>query len=762
MGFKLPGILSEAAKTVSDAAKTVETKAKNEVAQVKKDSAGIVARAEVDVSHLKNDAFRPATTAAGAVKSALDFNHPTVTARDGFVAFDPNGKVVGGKQPGAVLKNDPIQLGGLGGFLGKPEAGQLTFSGPDGQRVATTGSDGAQTYALDQVSGVDPKKGGLMQVGVSTPGGKGDTAHVLALPKNYDGPVFVCDIDDTLRATSYADVAEGKNQPPIPGAQELLQKVAAQGVPIVYLSAGSDKMQGLNEQFLKQLPPGVLLDRQQMGLKDLNPLNQAEDQGNYKSAVLDQLKTTFPNVKLFGLGDDKYGDAQAYTRAGATTYIHDVKPDHSNLPADFHGTLTKTYTPDFINKVGADLQQAVKQSASFGGTPVKQDWMASLSSQLDQTTNSKVTQGNSFQLYVDGENTLPHILDGIDSAKRSICYETYNFLPGDKVAEQVADHLIAAKQRGVDVRVNVDAFGSREFPLHDNPTVKRLQAAGVQVQSYNPLDSIKDADPNRDHRKTVLIDGQTAFIGGMNTSEPWMGGPNTPGRWHDIFSKVQGPAVQNIANAFESSWEASGGKPFDVSSLKGGDPVPDKPGTVPMRVITHVPGKDENIRSAYLAMIDHAQTSINVENSFPLENDVRDALVAAAKRGVDVRYVVGSDQGLLGDANRNNFQQLLDAGVHIYVYPTRVHTKSISVDGQVATIGSSNLDGIALSHNREIIDMIQDPATVKSFDQQLFDKDVVGDSQGRKTLELPKQLHDSVWKKLADGVLGTVWPNSLQ
>jgi cardiolipin synthase len=757
MSIKLGSLTNEVADLAAKA-KAAEAKAANAVKNV-------VASTET----VTRDAFAGARAGVSAIANDLAHSDsPYATAHDGFVAFDPSGNVVGGRQPGAVLKDLDVPhsvLDNALGFIAQPESGALSFTMPDGKVVQSqAGSNGEGAVALSTVagSGVDMKKGGLMQLGVSTPNGRGDTANVLALPKNYDGPVFICDIDDTLRATNPIDLVTGKTQPPIEGAKELLQAVAAQGVPIVYLSAGTSSMHSLNEAFLDQLPKGVLLDRQHLGLAGLNPLNsaQADAQGDYKTEVLDQLKTTFPNVKVFGLGDDKYGDASAYTRAGATAYIHDVKPDHSNLPADFHGTLTPSYTPEFIQKVASDLKAATAQSTSFGGTPRPQNWMQTLSNQLDATTGSKVTQGNSMQLLVDGEQALPQVLAGLDSAKKSICYETYNFLPGDPVAEQVAQHLIDAQKRGVQVRVVVDAVGARELPFHSNPTVQKLIAGGVQVKSYNPIDSISDLDPNRDHRKDVVIDGQTAFIGGMNTSAQWMGGPDVKGRWHDLFSKVQGPATQQIANAFATSWTASGGTPFDVSSL--GAPATKPAGDVPMRIITHVPGQDQNIRSAYLGLIDHAQKSINVENSFPMEDDVMDSLCSAARRGVNVRYVVGSDQGLLGDANRTRFQTLLDAGVHVYVYPTRVHTKAMSVDGQVCTIGSSNLDTIALSHNREIINLIQDPKTTAQFDQAVFEKDVVGDPKGQKTLELPRQLHDSIWTRLKDGILNAIWPASLQ
>ena len=171
---------------------------------------------------------------------------------------------------------------------------------------------------------------------------------------------------------------------------------------------------------------------------------------------------------------------------------------------------------------------------------------------------------------------------------------------------------------------------------------------------------------------------------------------------------------------------------------------------------------DENIRATYLALIDRAQKSINVENSFPMEDDVVDALAAAAQRGVDVHYVTGAHEGILGFEAQTRFHRLLDAGVHVYVYPGKVHTKAVSVDGAVATVGSSNLDSMSLARNREVIAVFEDAAQAQRIDAAVFDKDIVGDSTGKKTLELPKKLSATVWTKLGEAVLGGVWPASLQ
>src|SRR5207237_1808957 len=123
----------------------------------------------------------------------------------------------------------------------------------------------------------------------------------------------------------------------------------------------------------------------------------------------------------------------------------------------------------------------------------------------------------------------------------------------------------------------------------------------------------------------------------------------------------------------------------------------------------------------YLAMIDHATTRIDVENAYPLATDVADALASAARRGVQVRFITGAHEGILGIAARTGFQKLLDAGVHIYVYPTMVHTKALAVDGKISTLGSANVDDVALTRNREIISVIEDPVETQKLVAAVFD-----------------------------------------
>jgi hypothetical protein len=320
------------------------------------------------------DSAKPRNAPLEAMVSAPDVaamaktqaHRPFAMGRDGFVALDAGGAITGGIPPSARVRERDIHAGPLDPLfdtVAHGEEADVHFQLPGGGDVKLhSDGDGGATLPMDALHGLTP---GLNTLQVSTPGGDGDESNVLVLPKNYDGPIFISDIDDTLRDTNLGDLVTGHTQEPIAGAKDLLQSVAGRGVPIVYLSAGVDRIRPQNEGFLSQLPPGILLDRSHLGFRDVLPFGQASAQGNYKAGVIEQLKQTYPNAQIFGLGDDKYGDALAYTKEGAKAYIHDVVPGNSNIPKDFSGVITKEYTPEFRARVDSDLDAAIAKSKSF-------------------------------------------------------------------------------------------------------------------------------------------------------------------------------------------------------------------------------------------------------------------------------------------------------------------------------------------------------------------------------------------------------------
>jgi hypothetical protein len=331
------------------------------------------------VAHSAYDGVKEAVkNSVAVVAHVVDrLEHPQVDGKDGFVVLDPATGHVSGGAPGGAVVSDALLKGvaprGLATMLALGDGGEkvtwrIGDRAVDGGATASDGSNPITLGELNQqpLKGLDPKKGGLLKVQVEAEGLKAEQ-RVLALPKDYDGPIFVSDIDDTLRPTKLGDIVAGETQEPIPGAKELLDSVAKRGVPIVYLSAGFSAMGTLNDEFLKQMPEGILLARPKMALADLSPSNhtQAERQGDYKAQRLAELHAAYPKAKIFGLGDDKYGDALAYDKAGASSYIHDVRPGGDNLPQGFHGVMTKDYDDAFRTKVLGDLDGVIAASDSF-------------------------------------------------------------------------------------------------------------------------------------------------------------------------------------------------------------------------------------------------------------------------------------------------------------------------------------------------------------------------------------------------------------
>ena len=379
---------------------------------------------------------------------------------------------------------------------------------------------------------------------------------------------------------------------------------------------------------------------------------------------------------------------------------------------------------------------------------------------LDAVSGSVRREGNSVTAFVDGENVFPPLLADLQNAKRSITYEAFEVDPDSRTTEAIADALIAAHARGVDVRVLVDAAGSHELLWMHNATVTRLRQAGVDVVLYEPLDSLEDLDLHRDHRKGIVVDGELAWVGGMNTGDRYFGGPEIPSRLHDVFARTEGPCVRDMALAFADSWSAAHGSRLP-DAIAAPEPQPPRAAGVPLRLVTHVPGRDTFIRNTYLALIEHAKTRINLENSYPLTDELAQALRRAAQRGVEVNYIV-SRQGFTSIPASKHFQPLLDAGVKLFIYPTPLHTKSISVDGEVAAFGSSNVDNVSLIRNRELFAVVEDAAFTRDYDARLFDRDRVSNSAGQKTLAVQGSLHDSFWAELSQRLIESLWPDSLE
>ncbi len=311
-----------------------------------------------------------------------------------------------------------------------------------------------------------------------------------------------------------------------------------------------------------------------------------------------------------------------------------------------------------------------------------------------------VSQGNQLTLFADGDDVYDAMVGAIGRASQRVWLETYIFEP-DRVGALLSAALRAAKQRGVDVIVLVDAVGSAA--LVSSPMFKQLRDAQVDVVVFNPMWAWRHLRPvlQRDHRKILIVD-DVAFCGGMNMSEDYAGQRHGNGRFKDTHALLEGPAAADAARIFASSLYAASKRHVVVPSATA--PMPS--GVAVQLLQSDVPRKKRHIQRALYQTVGRSQLRCFLTTPYfvPPPRLVR-ALVAARRRGVDVRVLTAglSDVPMVAMAARHLYGRLLNAGVRVFEMTARtLHQKSATIDGQHTTIGSFNLDRWSFERNLEV------------------------------------------------------------
>jgi len=330
---------------------------------------------------------------------------------------------------------------------------------------------------------------------------------------------------------------------------------------------------------------------------------------------------------------------------------------------------------------------------------------------------SPLTTGNQVLLLQDGPATYRAMYAAILAAKDHINMETY-ILDDDEVGQRFAQALITKQQQGVQVNLIRDSVGTLDTQA---AFFERLTDNGIQVLEFNPINPLvtrKEWELNqRDHRKLLIVDGRTAFLGGINISSVYSGGSFRRGSrsktnsgtgaslaWRDTDLQLQGPVVAEFQKLFLATWESQKGAPLAARNYF---PPPENAGHEVVRAIGSSPDEPYSlIYATLLSAIASAETSVHITNAyFAPDPQLLDALEAAARRGVDVTLILPSqtDSWLVFHAGRNYYDRLLSAGVKIHERRGVIlHSKTALIDGVWATVGSTNLDWRSFLHNYEL------------------------------------------------------------
>ncbi len=327
-------------------------------------------------------------------------------------------------------------------------------------------------------------------------------------------------------------------------------------------------------------------------------------------------------------------------------------------------------------------------------------------------TGMPATTGVSLGLFDDTDNLVQAIISAVETATKYVHVQFY-ILTLDETTTPLVDALEAACSRGVKVRVLADHMGSRKYPGW-KALQRRLADANIEFRlmlPVLPLRGIWRRPDLRNHRKLLIVDGETAFVGSHNLIHPAYGSPKNEaiGRhWHDLSLALSGDIVQQVEAVFAMDWFLESGERIDDE--------PDFSGTAPVitgghenvfQLVPSGPGypTEPNLRM-FTSLIHKATDRVEIVSPYFVPDEaLLAAITTAALRGVEVELFVGeeSDQFLVGHAQRSFYRALLEAGVRIYLYPAPqvLHSKYLTIDDHVGVIGSSNMDYRSFALNYE-------------------------------------------------------------
>ncbi|MCF3650565.1 phospholipase D-like domain-containing protein [Synoicihabitans lomoniglobus] len=360
--------------------------------------------------------------------------------------------------------------------------------------------------------------------------------------------------------------------------------------------------------------------------------------------------------------------------------------------------------------------------------------------------------GNRVQRLRNGDEIFPAMIAAIESARDTICFETYVYWSGD-IAQRVAAALRDRARAGVQVNILLDWVGS--IPM-DDELVGGLRDAGCEVRRFHRPNWRHPSRLNhRTHRKLLIVDGRVGFTGGVGISDNWTGDAGNPDHWRDTHFQVSGPVVGQLQSAFMVNWIRTTGKvESDAKYFPPLPPIEDN--TIPAHCFVSSPDEgSENARLAFLLVIGAARRRIRLTTPyFTPDRFTRESLAAAARRGVEVTVLVTgpeTDSRLSRLASRALWKTLLEAGVHIHEFqPTMLHAKVLLVDDAWVSIGSANVDDRSFRLN--------DESNLQTLDPKLADElenDFQADLDRSERIDLTAWRHRP-WRERLLGQLATV------
>jgi cardiolipin synthase len=351
------------------------------------------------------------------------------------------------------------------------------------------------------------------------------------------------------------------------------------------------------------------------------------------------------------------------------------------------------------------------------------DWLPSIATLNWNLGALPMMGGNAAELIEDYVGAIDALIADIDQATDYVHVEFFILVHDDTTAP-FFEALARACRRGVTVRVLSDHFAQYSYPNRKR-TLQVLAEMGAEYRPMLPLQPFKGhwRRPDlRNHRKLVVVDGRIGHTGSLNMIADHYHKKNKAEKglhWHELMVRFRGPVVRALDAVFVTDWysETKDLLPLDYSPVV----LSEEPGHLDGQVVPSGPSfENDNNLKLFAAVIQNARRRISITSPYFVPDDtIQMALVTAGSRGLDVELFVSEigDQFMVFHAQRSYYEQLLRAGVKIYLYraPTVLHAKHLSIDDDVAIIGSSNMDIRSLSLHMELMVMVHGAEFVRAL-----------------------------------------------
>jgi cardiolipin synthase A/B len=311
--------------------------------------------------------------------------------------------------------------------------------------------------------------------------------------------------------------------------------------------------------------------------------------------------------------------------------------------------------------------------------------------------------GNAVDLLGDYSGIIDRLIADIDAARNHV-HLLYYIFADDETAGRVIDAVVRASQRGVRCRVLVDSLGSRRYL---SSLYRRLAGAGIRLEESLPVGfwrwlRWRTARVDlRNHRKIAVIDGRVGYTGSQNIVDARFAVGIT---YDELVVRVTGPIVLELQYVFATDWFVETEEVLDGPDIY---PDPERPGQTAAQALPSGPGlPTENNQRLFVSLIHGARAKVVITTLYFVPDEpLRQAMQTAVLRGVEVHLIVSerADQMLVSLAQRSFFEEMLEDGIRIHLYrPHFLHAKHLSIDDEIALIGSSNMDIRSFELNNEI------------------------------------------------------------